>query len=126
MPHERLVAGWLRERFAAPPDWFPETADESRATKPHPTPASVLVPLYVAFAPNRQRKLIIRHNHDGRTTRVNILIQINACHAGRAKSFGDERTGIIAPFDHIDLLIVKFIHNVLNAVAALADAFDRA
>ncbi|QBE62665.1 CoA pyrophosphatase [Pseudoduganella lutea] len=45
VPHERLVAGWLRERFAAPPDWFPETADESRAAKPHPTPASVLVPL---------------------------------------------------------------------------------
>lgn len=45
VPHERLVAGWLRERFAAPPDWLPETSDESRAAKPHPTPASVLVPL---------------------------------------------------------------------------------
>jgi 8-oxo-dGTP pyrophosphatase MutT (NUDIX family) len=45
VPRERLVADWLRDRFAAPPDWLPETADETRDARPHPTPASVLVPL---------------------------------------------------------------------------------
>ena len=27
--HERMLQDWLRERFAAPPEWAPETADES-------------------------------------------------------------------------------------------------
>jgi 8-oxo-dGTP pyrophosphatase MutT (NUDIX family) len=45
LPPECLAPGWLRERFARSNDWLPETADESRAAKPHPTPASVLVPL---------------------------------------------------------------------------------
>ncbi|WP_338771466.1 CoA pyrophosphatase [Massilia sp. METH4] len=45
VPRERLQAGWLRERFANPPDWLPETSDESRSPRPNPTPASVLVPL---------------------------------------------------------------------------------
>ena len=45
LPHERLTPGWLRERFARPAGWLPETADESRAVKAHPVPASVLVPL---------------------------------------------------------------------------------
>lgn len=45
VPAARLAADWLRERFAAPPDWLPETADESRTVNAAPTPASVLVPL---------------------------------------------------------------------------------
>jgi 8-oxo-dGTP pyrophosphatase MutT (NUDIX family) len=42
---ERLAPEWLRERFANPPDWVAETADESHAPRPNPTPAAVLVPL---------------------------------------------------------------------------------
>ncbi len=42
---ERLNPEWLRRRFAAPPDWQPEAADEARARPAEPTRASVLVPL---------------------------------------------------------------------------------
>ena len=42
---ERLTPQWLRRRFAEPPDWLPEVADESRATILRPIRASVLVPL---------------------------------------------------------------------------------
>jgi 8-oxo-dGTP pyrophosphatase MutT (NUDIX family) len=42
---ERLTPQWLRRRFAEPPDWLPEVADESRTPVPRPTRASVLVPL---------------------------------------------------------------------------------
>jgi 8-oxo-dGTP pyrophosphatase MutT (NUDIX family) len=49
VPDERLRAAWLRERFANPPHWHPETSDESRAAgaarTADPTPASVLVPI---------------------------------------------------------------------------------
>ncbi|UGQ47488.1 CoA pyrophosphatase [Massilia endophytica] len=42
---ERLAPEWLRERFANPPHWSPEPADESLSPRPNPTPAAVLVPL---------------------------------------------------------------------------------
>lgn len=45
VPRERLAAAWLRERFAAPPVWQPETVSEPRFATTPPTPASVLVPL---------------------------------------------------------------------------------
>ncbi|MBZ2206696.1 CoA pyrophosphatase [Massilia soli] len=41
---ERMLEDWLRQRFAAPPDWMPEPADESLATV-RMVAASVLVPL---------------------------------------------------------------------------------
>lgn len=43
--HERMLEDWLRQRFAAPPEWKPETADESLFARPDMTAASVLVPL---------------------------------------------------------------------------------
>jgi 8-oxo-dGTP pyrophosphatase MutT (NUDIX family) len=42
---ERLSPQWLRARFAVPPIWTPETAQEVLTPRPRPTPASVLVPL---------------------------------------------------------------------------------
>lgn len=42
---ERLHPEWLRRRFAEPPDWVPEVADEARFRAAEPTRASVLVPL---------------------------------------------------------------------------------
>lgn len=42
---ERLRPDWLRRRFAEPPAWWPEIADESRARADALTRASVLVPL---------------------------------------------------------------------------------
>lgn len=42
---ERLSPQWLRARFAAPPLWTPEAAQEVLTPRPRPTPASVLVPL---------------------------------------------------------------------------------
>jgi 8-oxo-dGTP pyrophosphatase MutT (NUDIX family) len=47
---ERLAPAWLRERFANPPHWAPEAADEALAPRPNPTPAAVLVPLVVREA----------------------------------------------------------------------------
>ena len=45
---ERLAPDWLRTRFAQPPVWTPEAADEAlMSRKAEPTPASVLVPLVV-------------------------------------------------------------------------------
>jgi 8-oxo-dGTP pyrophosphatase MutT (NUDIX family) len=45
---ERLAPDWLRARFAQPPEWTPEAADEAlMARKAEPTPAAVLVPLVV-------------------------------------------------------------------------------
>nr|WP_233410839.1 CoA pyrophosphatase [Rugamonas sp. CCM 8940] len=45
MAAERLVAGWLRQRFAAPPPWTPEHSEPVLALRETPTPASVLIPL---------------------------------------------------------------------------------
>jgi 8-oxo-dGTP pyrophosphatase MutT (NUDIX family) len=48
---ERLEAGWLRARFAAPPEWHPEKSDESLySRRAEPTPASVLIPLVLREA----------------------------------------------------------------------------
>ncbi|MBY0242090.1 MAG: CoA pyrophosphatase [Burkholderiaceae bacterium] len=45
---ERLAPDWLRSRFAQPPEWMPEAADEAlMSRKAQPTPAAVLVPLVV-------------------------------------------------------------------------------
>jgi len=45
---ERLAPDWLRARFAQPPAWTPEAADEAlMSRRAQPTPAAVLVPLVV-------------------------------------------------------------------------------
>lgn len=46
---ERLTAEWLRNRFAAPPVWMPETFEERtmRQRAGAPVPAAVLMPLVV-------------------------------------------------------------------------------
>lgn len=41
----RLEAEWLRERFASPPTWKGEIADEALLRHPRMTPASVLIAL---------------------------------------------------------------------------------
>ena len=41
----RLEAAWLRERFASPPAWQPETVDETLLRHPRMTAASVLIAL---------------------------------------------------------------------------------
>lgn len=43
--HERMLDDWLRQRFAAPPEWRPESADESLFALRDIIAASVLVPL---------------------------------------------------------------------------------
>lgn len=47
---ERLVAAWLRQRFAHPPVWTPEVSDDGLARREVPTPASVLIPLVLREA----------------------------------------------------------------------------
>ncbi len=42
---ERLVAAWLRARFADPPAWQPEALEEALLRRPNITAASVLIPL---------------------------------------------------------------------------------
>ncbi len=45
LPSERLLVDWLRERFAAPPEWEPEALETSLGGRPTMTAASVLIPL---------------------------------------------------------------------------------
>jgi 8-oxo-dGTP pyrophosphatase MutT (NUDIX family) len=44
---QRLTADWLRNRFASPPQWLPESTDEQRwrQAATTSTPASVLLPM---------------------------------------------------------------------------------
>jgi 8-oxo-dGTP pyrophosphatase MutT (NUDIX family) len=44
---QRLTADWLRDRFASPPQWLPESNNEQhwRQATTTPTPASVLLPI---------------------------------------------------------------------------------
>lgn len=42
---ERLAPAWLRQRFAHPPAWSPESPDEWIVQHDAPTPAAVLIPL---------------------------------------------------------------------------------
>lgn len=42
---ERLLAAWLRERFANPPAWQPEALEEALLRRANITPASVLIAL---------------------------------------------------------------------------------
>lgn len=42
---ERLAAAWLRERFANPPEWQPESPEQALSSRPTMTAASVLIPL---------------------------------------------------------------------------------
>lgn len=42
---ERMVAAWLRERFANPPAWQPEAVEQAFMRRPTMTAASVLIPL---------------------------------------------------------------------------------
>ena len=44
---ERLAPAWLRQRFAAPPEWTPESGERALPDREDraPTPASVLIPL---------------------------------------------------------------------------------
>lgn len=42
---ERLVADWLRQRFAEPPEWQPEALEEALLRRASMTAASVLIPL---------------------------------------------------------------------------------
>ena len=43
--HERMVAAWLRQRFANPPAWEAEAAEPAYLLRPKITAASVLIPL---------------------------------------------------------------------------------
>lgn len=43
--HERMLQDWLRQRFAAPPDWQPEAVDEFLPVLRTIIAASVLLPL---------------------------------------------------------------------------------
>ncbi|RJG20587.1 CoA pyrophosphatase [Massilia cavernae] len=43
--HERMVAEWLRQRFANPPTWEPEASEMAWLARPKITAASVLIPL---------------------------------------------------------------------------------
>ncbi len=49
LPKERLSADWLRGRFAATPEWDPETTDEHwlRKSDVAPVPAAVLMPIVI-------------------------------------------------------------------------------
>jgi 8-oxo-dGTP pyrophosphatase MutT (NUDIX family) len=67
VPAERLQAGFLRQRFAAPPDWQPEVRAEPRFTQRQPAQAAVLVPLVARPEPTLLLTQRTSHlaNHSG-------------------------------------------------------------
>lgn len=67
VPAERLQAAFLRQRFAAPPDWQPEVRAEPRFTQRQPAQAAVLVPLVARPEPTLLLTQRTSHlaNHSG-------------------------------------------------------------
>ena len=67
VPAERLQADFLRQRFAAPPDWQPEVRAEPRFTQRQPAQAAVLVPLVARPEPTLLLTQRTSHlsNHSG-------------------------------------------------------------
>ncbi len=67
VPAERLQAGFLRQRFAAPPEWQPEVRAEPRFTQRQPAQAAVLVPLVARPEPTLLLTQRTSHlsNHSG-------------------------------------------------------------
>ncbi|HEV2610591.1 MAG TPA: CoA pyrophosphatase, partial [Noviherbaspirillum sp.] len=64
---ERLSADWLRQRFAAPPEWIPESTDEHllRKSDASPTPAAVLMPIVLrSHGPTMLLTQRTAHLHD--------------------------------------------------------------
>ena len=76
----------------------------------------------LTFTPDREGQLVFRHeNHCGLAI-DGVVVEVDACDTGRAQCLGDEGDGIGVPFDDIDLLVMEFLDDVLDANAAHADA----
>ena len=48
--------------------------------------------------------------------------QAHGLHPGRAEGVGDVLAGVLRPADHVDLFAAQFVHHLLDAGAAGADA----
>jgi 8-oxo-dGTP pyrophosphatase MutT (NUDIX family) len=70
VPPERLEAGWLSQRFLAPPAWQPEIVVERRFNVRSPAPAAVLIPLVQRDEPMvlLTRRSDHLHDHPGQVS----------------------------------------------------------
>ena len=79
-------------------------------------------PGVLTLAADGQRKLIVGHDDDGRLAFFRMLFQKDVGDAGRAERLGNENALVVVPFDHVDLFVVQFANDALDAYTAHADA----
>ena len=76
----------------------------------------------LTLTPDCQRKLVIRHDHGGRSQPaapgVRELVQVHPGNTGRAQRLGDKHRCVGTPLNHVDLLFVQLAHDVLDADTA--------
>src|SRR5207237_6075683 len=73
----------------------------------------------LALLADGQRQLTLGHDHLGGAGR---LVDRDVAHLGRAQRIGDVLSGVLVPFDDVDLFAVQLVDDVLDAHAAHADA----
>ncbi len=75
----------------------------------------------LTFTTDCQAELIFRHNYGGSLVFVNCRVQVNTRDPGRTDGFADVNSCVRTPFDHIDLLIVEFSYDRLDANTTLTN-----
>src|SRR5690606_33507355 len=78
-------------------------------------------PRVLALLADGKGHLVARHDH-GRDTLVVDLVERDVRRLGRAQRIRDKRRDVRRPFDHVDLLAVQLVHDVLDADTPDTDA----
>ena len=73
----------------------------------------------LAPAADRQRQLILTHEHDAAAEH---LTEDHLVDLGRLQGVGDQDLQVVAPPNNVDPLAAEFLDDVLDAIAANADA----
>ena len=76
-------------------------------------------PGVLALAADRERELVVRHDH--RRLLV-LVVDEHLADARRRERLGDEAGGLVVPRDDVDLLAAQLGHDHAHAAAARADA----
>ncbi len=69
----------------------------------------------LALATNSQGKLVIWHDHHSGTSALRVVVKEHPGYTGRTKRLGDELLLVLHPLDHVNLFLVKFADDILNA-----------
>ena len=76
-------------------------------------------PGVLALAADRQRELVVGHDH---RRLLAVVVDQHLAHARRAERLGDEAGGLVVVRDDVDLLAAQLGHDHAHARAARADA----